>query len=64
LAVAGNVFRLLIIVLAAKWWGKDAGDWVHGNTIVSLLPYVPAVLALLWLGNLLEKKNPTTEAAA
>ena len=64
LAVAGNVLRLMFIVLAAKWWGQDAGNWVHENTIVSLLPYVPAVLALLWLGDLLEKKNPTTEAAA
>lgn len=60
LAVAGNVLRLLVVVLVAKMWGQEAGNAVHENTIASLLPYVPAVLMLLWLGSLLEKKNPLT----
>lgn len=61
LAVAGNVLRLLMVVLVAKGWGQNAGNAVHDNTISSLLPYLPAILVLLWLGSLLEKKNPPTE---
>ena len=57
LAVAGNVLRLLMVVLVAKGWGQAAGMSVHDNTITSLLPYLPAVLALFWLGDLLEKKK-------
>jgi exosortase len=61
LAVAGNVLRLLVVIIASKAVNKDFGMKVHDNTITSLLPYVPAVLALLWLGSLLEKKNPPPE---
>lgn len=64
LAIAGNVLRLLIVVIVSKIWGQAAGMRVHDDAIASLLPYVPAVLALLWLGDLLEKKNATTEAPA
>ena len=56
LAVAGNVLRLLIVVITASFWGQHAGNWIHDNTITSLLPYVPAMLTLFWLGGLLEKK--------
>ena len=59
LAIAGNVLRLLIIVIAAKIGGQNAGAAVHDNSILSLLPYVPAMLTLFWLGGLLEKKTPT-----
>jgi exosortase len=58
LAVAGNVLRLMIVILVANWRGQEAGNWVHENTITSLLPYVPAVLTLFWLGSKLEKKVP------
>ena len=58
LAVIGNAFRLLLIVIAAKWFGKGAGDWVHENPVMSMLPYVPVIigLALLtrWLARLKE----------
>jgi exosortase len=64
LAIAGNVLRLLIIIIAAKFGGQSAGASVHDNTLISLMPYVPAILALLWLGELLEKKTPRLEAAA
>jgi exosortase len=63
LAVAGNVLRLLTIVVAAKMGGQKAGDWVHDNSLLSLLPYVPAMLTLFWLGGLLEKKIPETPMA-
>jgi exosortase len=66
LAIAGNVLRLLLIIVAAEWFGgQSAGASVHDSTIFSLLPYVPAVLALFWLGDLLEKrKTMPPEAAA
>jgi exosortase len=59
LAIAGNVLRLLIVILAAKVGGQKFGNDIHDNTITSLLPYVPAMLTLFWLGGLLEKKTPT-----
>jgi exosortase len=58
LAIAGNVLRLLTIVVAAKIGGQSAGTAAHESTIIMLLPYVPAMLALFWLGGLLEKKAP------
>jgi exosortase/archaeosortase family protein len=61
LAVAGNVLRLLVVIIASKAVNEKFGKSVHDNTISSLLPYVPAVLILLWLGSLLEKKNPPSE---
>ncbi|HWC61060.1 MAG TPA: archaeosortase/exosortase family protein, partial [Verrucomicrobiae bacterium] len=67
LAVAGNALRLLIVIIAAKMGGQDWGNYVHDNSILSLLPYVPALLTLFWLGGLLEKKElpiPTAEVPA
>ena len=66
LAVAGNVLRLLIVILISKFWSKDAGMSFHDNMITSLLPYIPAVLVLFWLGDLLEKKEkePSMEVPA
>ena len=64
LAIAGNVLRLLMVILVAKGWGQEAGKSVHDNTITSLLPYVPAMLTLFWLGSLLEKKGPAGPTAA
>jgi exosortase len=60
LAIAGNVLRLLIVIIAAKFGGQQVGTSVHDNAVFSLLPYVPAILALFWLGGLLEKKLPET----
>jgi exosortase len=57
LAIAGNVLRLLIIIVVAKIDGQQAGDKAHESTIIMLLPYVPAMFALFWLGGLLEKKG-------
>lgn len=60
LAIAGNVMRLLFIIIAAEWFGgQSAGKSVHDSALFSLLPYVPAVFALFWLGDLLEKKKAT-----
>jgi exosortase len=57
LAVAANVMRLVMIVIAAEAFGQSAGDWVHENGIVSLLPYVPSVGAMVLLGRWLRNKN-------
>lgn len=62
LAIAGNVLRLLLVIIISKICGKEAGLWVHNNAITSLLPYVPAVLTLLWLGSLLEKRSPAVKS--
>ena len=51
LAVAGNVLRLTLIILAAEAFGQKAGNWVHEDTIMSLVPYVPAFLGLRLLGS-------------
>lgn len=55
LAVAGNVLRLTTIILAAEAFGQKAGNWVHDNGLLSLLPYVPAFLGLGLLGNWLRE---------
>ena len=63
LAVIGNAVRLLTIVIAAEIGGQELGNYVHEGGpggILSLLPYVPAFLGLLWLGNYLREP----EAAA
>jgi exosortase len=63
LAVAGNVLRLMIVIVVAKIAGQDAGMSVHNNTLIVLLPYIPALLTLFWLGELLEKKKASFEVA-
>jgi exosortase len=57
LAVAGNVLRLLAIVIAAEIGGQSWGDYVHKNSFFSMLPYVPAILGLMWAISLLEEKK-------
>jgi len=58
LAIVGNVARLLCIVLAAELGGKEWGDKVHEDFWFSLLPYVPVILGLIWLGGWLEHRQP------
>ncbi|HXI51609.1 MAG TPA: exosortase/archaeosortase family protein [Candidatus Saccharimonadales bacterium] len=62
LAVASNVFRLSLIVLAAEAFGQKAGDYVHESSWLSLLPYVPSIGGMLvlawWLGED-RKRRPT-----
>jgi exosortase len=64
LAIAGNVLRLLAIIVSAEMFGQNAGNYVHENTILSLLPYVPAVLGLLFLGRFMARKKPMTMPVA
>jgi len=55
LAVIGNTFRMLVIVLAAETWGNEAGVKAHDSSFWSMLPYVPAIVGLMFLGRWLEK---------
>ena len=64
LAVAGNVFRLTLIILAAEivesakpGSGQAAGDFVHDNGILSLLPYFPAFVGVLILGRIIKEDD-------
>ncbi len=57
LAVAGNVLRLMTIIIAAEAVDAKAGNYVHENTWFSLIPYVPAIIGLLLLGRWLEEKK-------
>ena len=52
LAVAGNVLRLMCIVVSASIWGRSTGDYVHDNLFFSLSPSVPAILGVMlcWAG--------------
>ena len=54
LAIIGNTFRMLVIVLAAEFGGQGAGNRAHESSFWSLLPYVPAILGLVLLGRWLE----------
>ena len=58
LAVAGNVFRLTVIIVTAEVFGQEAGNFVHENALLSLLPYVPAIGGLLVLVRWLGKSEP------
>jgi len=62
LAIAGNVLRMLTIVIAADVGGQQTGNYVHEGGpagIISLMPYIPAFIGLLALGYWLEKRNET-----
>jgi exosortase len=58
-AILGNLLRMLLIIIAAEIGGQQWGNYVHESTIVSLLPYIPVFLGLLFVGWWLEKKSQT-----
>jgi exosortase len=58
LAVAGNVFRLTSIVVAAEAFGRDAGEFVHDK--LGLLPYIPAFIGIMLLGHFLREESPVS----
>lgn len=55
LAVLGNLARLLCIIVAAEFGGQSAGNYVHASSLFSLIPYLPAIGGLMYLGRWLEK---------
>ena len=56
-AVLGNLFRMLLIIIAAEMGGQRWGNYVHESIVVSLVPYIPVFLGLLFVGWWLEKKS-------
>jgi len=65
-AILGNLLRLLAIIVAASFGGQEWGNYVHEGGpfgIISLLPYVPAIIGLLWVGFLMEKHQARNESA-
>jgi exosortase/archaeosortase family protein len=67
LAVLGNFLRLLAIIVAAASGGQDWGNYVHEGGpfgVISLLPYIPAIAGMLFIGRWMEKwphKNKSVE---
>jgi exosortase len=63
-AVLGNLVRMLLIIVAAAMGGQEWGNYVHEGGpfgIISLLPYLPAIIGLLWIGRWIEKKSGPRE---
>ncbi|HXT38651.1 MAG TPA: exosortase/archaeosortase family protein [Candidatus Angelobacter sp.] len=57
LAVIGNVVRLTTIIVAAETFGQSAGNYVHESFWFSLLPYVPPIAGLIFLGHWLGNRT-------
>jgi exosortase len=55
LAVIGNVLRLSLIVGVGEFFGQEWGNFVHENTLLSLLPYVPVFAGLMKISHWLEE---------
>ena len=65
LAVLGNLARMLLIIVAAEIGGQPWGNYVHEGGplgIISLLPYLPGIVGLLWVGYWLEKREAGNKA--
>jgi len=65
-AVLGNMLRLLAIIIAAEMGGQKWGNYVHEGGpfgIISLLPYVPGIVGLLWVGRWLENREAKNKSA-
>ena len=67
LAVLGNMLRLLAIIFAAEMGGREWGNYVHEGGpfgIISLLPYVPGMIGLLWVGRWLENREAKNKSVS
>ena len=60
-AILGNLLRMLVIIIAAVMGGQEWGNYVHESTLISLVPYLPAFLGLLFIGRWLEEKTDSEE---
>jgi exosortase/archaeosortase family protein len=63
LSVLGNFTRLMCIIIAAEFGGQSAGNYVHESSLFSLVPYIPAILGLIWIGRKLgnDEAKPAAE---
>jgi exosortase len=57
LAVAGNVLRLLVIIVVAEAYGQEKGQWVHDNSVLSMIPYIPPIVGIVLLGKILNESK-------
>lgn len=64
LAVIGNTVRLSTIVAAGEIGKQEAGNFVHDNGIISMLPYIPAIFGVMLIGQYLEKREKAANNAA
>jgi exosortase/archaeosortase family protein len=55
LAVASNVIRLTSIIVSAEAFGQSAGNYVHKNAWLSLLPYAVAMGGIWFVGRWLRE---------
>jgi len=65
-AVLGNMLRLLAIIVAAEMGGQEWGNYIHEGGpfgIISLLPYIPGIIGLLWAGRWLENREAKDKSA-
>jgi exosortase/archaeosortase family protein len=65
-AVLGNMLRLLAIIIAAEMGGQEWGNYIHEGGpfgIISLLPYIPGIIGLLWTGRWLENREAKNKSA-
>jgi exosortase len=60
-AILGNLIRMFLIIIAATMGGQSCGNYVHESTLISLVPYLPAFLGLLFIGRWLEEKPDSVE---
>lgn len=62
MAVAANVCRLSMIIVASETFSPQAGNYIHDSSWLSLLPYIPAfggmMLAGWWLRENRKPKAP------
>ena len=66
-AVLGNLVRLLCIILAAEMGGQEWGNYVHEGGpggVFSLLPYIPGIIGLIWVGRGMENRAAKNQSAA
>lgn len=62
LAVAANVFRLMMIIFAAEIWGQKGGAYVHDSSVLSMLPYIPAFLGMMVVAWLISPRKAVTDS--
>lgn len=64
LAVIGNTVRLASIVAAGELSGQRAGNFVHEDPLISMSPYIPAIIGVIWIGRWLERREEKAMLAA
>ena len=65
-AVLGNFVRLFCIILAAEMGGQEWGNYVHEGGpggVFSLLPYIPGIIGLVWVGRGMENRGKKNKSA-